>query len=86
MKIDYTNFLKANRSLSNMGQEEKQTVFNQIREAMKSASVKGKVEILYYEDGAQVNLNGAFYGVWSYKSVAFFAGYVGDYRPLECRI
>lgn len=82
MKINYENYVKNNRKLSDMTEEEKNIIGEQIKAEMQKRDLYGHVDITYYSDSALVKLDGEYYNMWNYTS-GFFSGCVGDYKADE---
>lgn len=79
MKINYENYVRKNRQLSDMTEAEKDSIAEQIKDEIKKRNLQGQVDIIYYSDAALVKLDGEYYNMWDYAS-GFFSGCVGHFE------
>ncbi len=80
MKIDYTEFLKKNRTEESDAQRKK-AMFEKLRAALVKAGIHGRISATYYTDGnVRVSVNGEYFNIFNSDTEKWFSGYVGDAR------
>lgn len=78
MKINYTDYLKAN-GIEEIDPQRLIEMKNALIAALVKNGVHGRVSCKYYTDGTiLVNIDGQYFNCFNSNSGKFFSGYVGD--------